>query len=328
MAGFRKAKAEKAALKFGLYGLAGSGKTFTALLIAEGLAKHSKKKVAYVDTERGTDFYANPVPGRKFHPGAFEFDALYTRSITEVLEALKGLDSKDYGVIVLDSITHLWEAAINAYSGRTTKAGTIPFHAWGKIKKPYKDLMTLLLNSPMHVLICGRQGNEWAEDSETEELKRVGTKMKAEGETPHEPDFLLHMEAIKNPKEKIATITAFAEKDRSGVLAGKVIEWPTFDNIAKPLLGLLGTKQGHIADQDETSGHDAEVLGEQEKERITKSNNLLGEYLAKIKLCKTQDDIMAIGKEMTPEFKKSFIPSDLTELRDAYIDKLGVFKTN
>lgn len=326
MAGFRKAKAEKAALKFGLYGLAGSGKTFTALLIAEGLAKHSKKKVAYVDTERGTDYYSKAVPSRKFHPEAFDFDALYTRSITEVLGELQKLDPKEYGVIVLDSITHLWEAAINAYSGRTTKAGTIPFHAWGKIKKPYKDLMTLLLNSPMHVLICGRQGNEWAEDSETEELKRVGTKMKAEGETPHEPDFLIHMEAIKNPKEKIATITAFAEKDRSGILAGQVIEWPTFENIAKPLLGLLGAKQAHIETQDETSGHDAEVLAEQEKEKITKSGELLGEYLAKIKLTKTLEEITAIGKEMTPEFKKNFIAQDLTELRDAYLDKLGAFK--
>jgi pantothenate kinase-related protein Tda10 len=58
MAGFRKAKAEQAALKIGIYGPPGSGKTFTSLLIAEGLGKISGKRVAYVDTERGTDFYA------------------------------------------------------------------------------------------------------------------------------------------------------------------------------------------------------------------------------------------------------------------------------
>ena len=51
MAGFRKAKAEQAALKVGLYGPPGSGKTFTALLLAEGLAKATKKRVAYVDTD-------------------------------------------------------------------------------------------------------------------------------------------------------------------------------------------------------------------------------------------------------------------------------------
>lgn len=320
MAGFRKAKAEKAALKFGLYGLAGSGKTFTALLIAEGLAKHAGKRIAYVDTERGTDFYANAVPGRQRHPEAFDFDALYTRSITDVLKEIKALDPKEYGVIVLDSITHIWEATINAYSGKTTSAGTIPFHAWGKIKKPYKELMTLLLNSPMHVLICGRQGNEWATDEETDELKRVGTKMKAEGETPHEPDFLIHMEAIKNPKEKMATITAYAEKDRSGILAGKVIEWPDFDKIAKPLLGLLGQTQAHIDSQDETTVHDAEVIAEQDAKRTEESKKTLERFKARFVMCADYEALQEIKKEITPELKKSMIPSDVAELRDSYLE--------
>jgi Cdc6-like AAA superfamily ATPase len=44
MAGFRKAKAEQAALKMGVYGPPGSGKTFTSLLLAEGLGKVSGKR--------------------------------------------------------------------------------------------------------------------------------------------------------------------------------------------------------------------------------------------------------------------------------------------
>jgi pantothenate kinase-related protein Tda10 len=51
MASFEKPKLLKAALKLGLYGPAGSGKSFTSLLIAEGLARHTGKRVAYVDTE-------------------------------------------------------------------------------------------------------------------------------------------------------------------------------------------------------------------------------------------------------------------------------------
>ncbi len=38
MAGFQRAKAEQAALKMGIYGPPGAGKTFTSLLVAEGLA--------------------------------------------------------------------------------------------------------------------------------------------------------------------------------------------------------------------------------------------------------------------------------------------------
>jgi hypothetical protein len=132
------------------------------------------------------------------------------------------LNTAEYGVVIIDSITHLWEAARAAYDGRQTKIGTIPMQAWGKIKKPYKDLMAFLLSSPMHVIICGRQGVEYETDEETDELKAVGVKMKAEGETPYEPHILIRMEAIKPKKtNEIATIIAYAEKDRTGVLSGR-----------------------------------------------------------------------------------------------------------
>jgi hypothetical protein len=99
----------KAALKVGLYGPAGSGKTFTSLLIAEGLARHAGKRVAFVDSEPGTSFYGQAVPARAAHPDAFDFDVLHTKSITEVLAALRGLDPARHGVIVIDSMTHLWD---------------------------------------------------------------------------------------------------------------------------------------------------------------------------------------------------------------------------
>jgi hypothetical protein len=321
---FRKAKTEQAALKMGLYGPSGSGKTFTALLMAEGLAKLTGKRIAFVDTERGTDFYCMAVKDRAIHPQAFDFDALYTKSITEVLEEVKKLSPQQYSVLVLDSITHIWEAARNAYAGKLTGAGTIPFHAWGKIKKPYKDLINFLLSSPMHVIFCGRQGNEFEEDEDTGELKRVGVKMKAEGETPYEPHILIRMEAIKNPKSKQATVTAYAEKDRTGILAGKLVQWPNFENMIKPLLPYLqGTQQALMPDSDDVGGQDAEKLAEQEKAKIKTSERLLGEFQARIKLAKTWEELEAIGKELSPEYKKNFVQADLTLLREAYLEKQG-----
>ena len=288
MAGFRKAKAEQAALKIGVYGPPGSGKTFTSLLLAEGLAKASGKRIAYVDTERGTAFYCKAVPNRHVHPEAFDFDALYSRSLTEVLTSVKGLSPDQYGVVVLDSVTHLWEAAIAAYGGNQTRAGTIPMHAWGKIKRPYKELMAALLSSPMHVLICGRQGTEYATDEETDELKAVGVKMKAEGETAYEPHTLIRMEAIKPKKtNELATIVAYAEKDRTGVLAGRSFVNPTFDTICKPLLGLLGGTQAHIATSDETASVDSEQIAAQDREREAESAELLRQLSAKIALALT-----------------------------------------
>jgi hypothetical protein len=84
MPGFQKLQPLKATLKIGLYGPAGSGKTFTSLLIAEGLARHTGKRVAFCDTEQGTAFYGQEIAQRVVHPQAFDFDVLHTKSITEV----------------------------------------------------------------------------------------------------------------------------------------------------------------------------------------------------------------------------------------------------
>ena len=319
MAGFRKAKAEQAALKMGLYGPPGAGKTFTSLLIAEGLGQLTKKRVAYIDTERGTDFYCQAVPTRAVHPEAFDFDALYTRSLTETLAAVRSLKPEEHGVIVLDSVTHLWEAAMAAYAGRQTSIGTIPMHAWGKIKKPYKDLMALLLSSPLHVVICGRQKTVYAEDEETEELKATGVTMRAEGETPYEPHILIRMEALKPKKtNEVAQIIAYAEKDRTGVLSGRSFVNPSFDTLCKPLLGLLGSVQAQIATGDESAAKDAEALADQEKAREAGSSDRLRDFKARIDLAKDTKALKAIGAEITPAVKSQMLPAHVAELREHY----------
>lgn len=324
MAGFRKAKAEQAALKMGIYGPPGSGKTFTSLLLAEGLGKITGKRVAYIDTERGTDFYCQAVATRSVHPEAFDFDALYTRSLTEVLSSVKALDVDKYGVIVLDSVTHLWEAAMAAYAGRQTSIGTIPMHAWGKIKKPYKDLMAALLSSPMHILICGRQKTVYESDEETEELKSVGVTMRAEGETPYEPHILIRMESIKPKKtNELAQIVAYAEKDRTGVLSGRSFINPNFDSLCKPLLGLLGNVQARMATGDESATQDAEALAKQDQEREAESQNLLRDFKARIDLVKDSGALKAIGKEITPQVKSKMVPGQVAELRDHYQQREG-----
>lgn len=315
MAGFRKAKAEQAAIKMGMYGPPGSGKTFTALLCAEGLANQAKRRIAFVDTERGTDFYCKPVPERKAHPDAFDFDALYTRSLTETLDAVRSIKPSEYCVVVIDSITHLWEAARAAYDGKETKVGTIPFHAWGKIKKPYKALMNYLLSCPLHVFILGRQSNEFAEDEDTGETKQIGVKMKAEGETPYEPHILLRLECEKD-KTGSGVIKAFAEKDRTGVLAGKTIFWPGFKNLIGPILPLLGANQAKIEDEDSVARKDAEAIQAHEAKKEEESAKSLRRFKARLELCESEEEVKAVAKEITPQVKAAMIPAHVTELRE------------
>ena len=326
MPAFHKPISLKAALKIGLYGPAGSGKTFTALLLAEGLARHSGKRTAFCDTEYGTAFYGQPVPQRAVHPEAFAFDVLHTRSITEVLAAVKGINVDTYGVLIIDSITHLWDSCKNAFTGRLTRAGTVPFHAWATIKKPYKELMNLLLSLHVHVLICGRMGIDYAEDEASGELKNQGYKMRAEGETAYEPDVLLRLESHKPNRKALAIPMAFVEKDRTGVLAGQSIPWPTFDNVARPLLGLLGPTQVAVLSDDEVSQQDADALARQETERARRSAELLVQYTERFAQADGVAALEGIGKELTPAVKAQLSGTDLGQIRQAYTRRLAQLK--
>lgn len=333
MAGFRKAAPKQAAVKMSIYGPPGSGKTFSTLLFAEGLAKVTGKRVAFVDTERGSDFYAMEVKERQTHPEAFDFDRLETRSLTEVLKECKGLDPKEHGVIVLDSISHLWDAAMAAYSGPRTKAGTIPMFAWTKIKAPYKELMKFLIDSPFHVFILGRQANVFEEDEDTGETKHAGVKMRAEGETAYEPHICLRMTPSRTEKKgnktvalKSQVIAAFAEKDRTGILSGYTIEWPNFQTVIAPLLGIMNGEQGHVPSDEDAAAQDAEAIAQAEKDKARQSHDLADKYKAKIQLAESEAELKTIGNELTPTFKKQFSAFDLAEVRAAYSLKLDTFK--
>lgn len=324
MAGFRKAKAEQAALKMALYGQPGSGKTFTSLLVGEGIAKLIGKRMAFVDTEHGTDFYAKAISERAIHPEEFDFDAIYTRSLSEVIREVKALDTNQYGVVVIDSITHLWEAAQAAYSGNTNRAGQIPFSAWGKIKAPYKDLIAFLLNSPMHVIICGRQGNEWGE-GEDGQTKKIGVKMKAEGETAYEPHILIRMEGVRSGQhgEGDVKVRAVPEKDRTGIFSGRIIENPSFETIGRPLLPYLGATQAQIEAAEDAAKKDAEGFANADAGKVAKSAQMLKQWKAKLDLADSPEARQTVGKEITPQVKKQMTKEDVDALRDYFLNGGG-----
>lgn len=291
---FAKAEPQQARLKVSMYGPPGSGKTLTALLFAEGLARVRSKRIAYVDTERGTDFYAQKVPARAVHPEAFDFDAIYTKSLSDVTDAVRGLSPDEYGVVVLDSVSHLWEAAIEAYTGKKTKIDTIPMQAWGSIKKPWKALINFLIGSPFDVFILGRQKNVF-ENTADGEMVKVGVGMKAEGETPYEPHILMRLEARKIGDETVHFI--HVEKDRTGVLSGRTLRNPSFATI-EPLLPLLGDVQAPVEDDEDRAAKDSELMqrdADKDAQKAAKSGAMLAEFTAKLTAAQTLEDIGAIS---------------------------------
>lgn len=299
MSGFKPAEPKQARLKVGIYGPPGSGKTFTSLLWAEGLAKSRGKKIAYIDTERGTDWYAMEVKSRKIHPEPFVFDCIYTRSLKTVRDEIINLDPEEYGVVVIDSISHLWDSAIEAYDGQKNSNDGIPLAAWGAIKKPYKQLLNFLIASPFDVFFLGRQKNVFEDDGG--QLRKVGVAMRAEGETPHEPHICVRMDNKQDEADTTkSTVLMYVEKDRTGILQGQTIPNPTFKTI-EVLLPFLGDKQAPAEDEEERKAKDAELLAENEakaRHKESKSKELMSQFHARFAACSNVEELGAVAADL------------------------------
>lgn len=312
---FSKAMAAKVYMKATFYGPQGSGKTFTSLLLAERLATFRGGRIAYVDTENGTKGARQRVPSRAIHPEAFDFDVLHTRSLAQILEELRQLNPSTHSVVVIDSISHLWDAAREAWEEKNPGRDDIPLRAWASIKRPYKALMRWVVESPFDVFVLGRQKNIFGKDADGD-LVNEGVGMRAEGETQYEPDWCFRMFNVgERGGESLPAL--FCEKDRFGVMQGRTYTAPTGELIV-PLLQFLGTDAPPREDEDERRAADAELLDDSKAAaKATKSLALYEEISPLVHGAQSVEDLVAVEARIKKD-KRYLTDSHLGALRVAY----------
>lgn len=144
----RKAQRQGARLLIQLSGVSGSGKTYTALQLAYGLAGQDANKVVMIDTEnRRGSLYANALP-QPFN--IIDFYAPFSPS--RYIQAIEAAVNAGAEVIVIDSVTHEWESE----GGCEWIANQSRFPDWKRAKAEHKRFMTYMLQSPAHIIACTR----------------------------------------------------------------------------------------------------------------------------------------------------------------------------
>lgn len=254
-------------LKAGLLGFGGSGKTFTAKELAIGVREFFKLKgpIAMVDTEAGSEYIAQDIKKRTGK------DLLVSRSrgFDKMVKVAHECVESRVSVLIVDSVTHIWRDVMQSYLNKVNEKRVshghgprmnLTFADYNPIKDAWNSKWTeWYINSPMHVIICGRAGFDWDfrenEQSGKEELVKTGIKMKTESEFGFEPSLLVEMErAQKIEPGKMHRILhrATVLKDRFGIIDGEQADNPTFD-FFKPHIELL-VKGAHApVDTDATS---------------------------------------------------------------------------
>lgn len=238
MSMLKKGRNKQAYAKIGLYGEAGSGKTFTAALIAIGLHKYAKctKPVAFFDTEPAAS-YIIPL----FEEAGIEF-LVYdeSRALRDLMSFVDEAE-KECSIIIADSITHVWRDAQDSYLAQLNDSRKkrnqkpiyqLEFQHWKPIKAAWQAFTDRFLSSHVHFIVCGRAGSIYEyqknETSGKMELITVGTKMATEKELGYEPSLLVEM--VKHREDGRIVNRALVEKDRTNRINGAEIDKPTFES--------------------------------------------------------------------------------------------------
>ena len=159
---FRPARRPMTPLTIGIAGPTKGGKTYSALLLAQGLTKRSGKPIVMI----------NAGEGAKGHQYADQIDYLTADLVPpyspkRYTEHLKAALDVDPGVVIIDSATHMHEGTggvldyheqeLDRLAGDDrSRREKMNFAAWAKPKQEESQFIYALLEAGCHVVLCFR----------------------------------------------------------------------------------------------------------------------------------------------------------------------------
>jgi hypothetical protein len=225
MGTFKKAVRSQSKLRLALLGPSGAGKTYTALSIA----KHIGKRIAVIDSERGSaSLYAGDVAD-------FDVLELETFAPANYVQAIHAAEREGYDVIVVDSLTQAWSGKggalemVDAAQKRSRAQNS--FTAWRDITPEHNALVDALVGARAHV-ICTMRVKTAYELQEDERGKKVPVKL---GLAPIQRDGLEYEFTIVGDldldhvltisKTRCAVLDRGVFRKPGADLAGTIMDW-------------------------------------------------------------------------------------------------------
>ncbi|MBQ7156111.1 MAG: AAA family ATPase [Synergistaceae bacterium] len=209
---FRKAERRKAKLRLAITGPAGSGKTYGALTLAQGLGG----RIAMIDTENGSgDLYADMCD--------YDVETLSAPySIQKYLAAIHEAEASGYDVLIIDSLSHAWAGEgglldVHQHLTQSMKSGN-SYAAWNKITPMHNKLIETMLASSCHIIGTMRSKTDYAQlqnDKGRSEIRKVGL-------APVQRDGMDYEFTVVFDLSMDHSVTV--SKDRTGLFDGQIFQ--------------------------------------------------------------------------------------------------------
>jgi hypothetical protein len=150
----RPVRREAAKLVIGLAATSGEGKTYSALLLAKGLAGGDPRKIGLLDTENQRGSLYSDIFGTKDKDRFLIGDLAPPFSPTRYVAAMREFAASGVEALVIDSMSHEWEG-----EGGCEEIAHNPnkkIADWLTAKREHKRFMNALLFLPCHIVACFR----------------------------------------------------------------------------------------------------------------------------------------------------------------------------
>jgi hypothetical protein len=199
----RQSERKQAKIKLAIQGCAGSGKTYSSLLLAFGLTSQWRN-IAIIDSENGSaDLYA--------HLGQYNVLNLSNNYSPEnYIEAIEICEKAGMEVIIVDSLSQSWDFLLEYHAGLSGNS----FTNWSKITPRQNALIQKILQSKAHVICTMRTKQDYVLNQKDGKFvpEKVGLKAVQRDGLDYEFTLVFDVD-IKH--------YATTSKDRTGLFMGK-----------------------------------------------------------------------------------------------------------
>ena len=301
--GFKKAVREQVSLKVLLSGPSGSGKSYSALRLATGIAEKCGGPIGYIGTEGDRD---------RLYADKFDYDLLQLSdpnySPEDYIKAIDMAIDAGYKVLVIDSTSHEWKYLTDMSQKMGNSSNS--FLNWSKLKPRHQKFMDKVLMSPIHIIATARGKTEWV--LETKNGKQTPTKVGMGQQQDKDVSYDYQVSLMIQQDTHLAEV----DKDNSQIFDGKI--------------ELLSEKHGHLLYDWANSGQIATPKPQKSYETVEVDNT---ELLKSIKqqIISKATELGGSKNTSMMELIRSVIPSgnpnaikDLEKARNLLTDLAGI----
>ncbi|GAB1344995.1 AAA family ATPase [Gemmatimonas sp.] len=221
---FRPAQRTQVRIKMLVKGPTGAGKTYGALLVADGLAPG---KVALLDSEHDrADYYADLVP--------FEKASAESHHPKDYIAAIHAAVAAGFEVLVIDSLSHCWLDVLarkDAYDKANPR--TNQWTNWALFGGEWDELLRTILEAPIHIICTARakMAHEQVEVGGKKQVVKLGLAPQLRENTEYEFAICFDVEKTTDGQHP-----AQVSKDNTNLLSEQGKVWNLADGAVPALI--------------------------------------------------------------------------------------------